>query len=98
MQNNISSLLVNDFKFPSIKKFFFKKCENLNCKTCLYANTKENILLTDKFILPIFDNNECLSENLIYFIYCNFCNTFYIGQTNNLKKSSWPFSQGHSDD
>ena len=43
-------------------------------------------MLTDKFVLPIFDQSNCSSENVLYFIYCSFCNTFYIGQSNNLKK------------
>jgi len=42
--------------------------------------------LTENFILPIFSNSSCDSTNLIYFIFCSFCNTFYVGQTNNLKK------------
>ena len=86
MQNNLSSLLVHNFKFPSISKNFYSSCKNLECKTCLYSNKKEKIFLTENFILPIFSNSSCDSTNLIYFIFCSFCNTFYVGQTNNLKK------------
>ena len=42
--------------------------------------------MTDKFVLPIFDHSDCKSENILYFIFCSFCNTFYIGQSNCLKK------------
>ena len=86
MQNNLSSLLVHNFKYPQISKKFYKKCNNKNCKTCLFSNNKEKIFLTNNFILPIFDNSNCDSKNLIYFIFCSFCNTFYIGQTLDLKK------------
>ena len=86
MQNNLSSLLVHNFKFPIISKNYYESCEKLNCQTCIYSNKKEKIFLTDNFILPIFSNSSCNSENLIYFIFCSFCNTFYIGQTHNLKQ------------
>ena len=38
-----------------------------------------------KFILPLLNDSNYSSENLIYIIYCSFCNFFYIGQTNKLK-------------
>ena len=33
MQNNISSLLIHDFKFPSQINYCYKRCENLDFKT-----------------------------------------------------------------
>jgi hypothetical protein len=86
MQNNLSSLFVHDFRIQNISKNFYKKCNNSKCKTCPYANNKEKIFLTEKFFLPLFSNSSCNSTFLIYFIFCSFCNTFYIGQTNNLKE------------
>jgi hypothetical protein len=85
MQNNISSLLIHDFKFPSQINYCYKRCENLNCKTCSYSNNNEKIYLTENFILPVFSENNCLSKNILYIIYCSFCNTFYIGQSQDLK-------------
>jgi len=86
MQPNLKSLMVHDFKIPSIYKNFFKKCNNANCKTCLFAEESYFIQLTNKFILPIFDNSNCSTENCIYFLKCNLCNGFYVGQTKNFKK------------
>ena len=85
MQNNISSLLVNNFKFPYRKSFSFKNCQTKNCNICIFSYKNHNIFLTERFILPILTDSDCFSENIIYFIYCNFCNTFYIGQSNNVR-------------
>jgi len=81
MQFNLSSLLVHNFKFPFRLKNFYKKCENINCKTCLFSNRKNLIYLTENFALPIFDSGSCKSRNCIYIIFCSFCSAFYVGQT-----------------
>jgi hypothetical protein len=86
MQPNLKMILIHDFKIPIIYKNFFKKCEKENCVTCFYADTSYYIKLTEKFFLPIFDNSNCSTENCIYFLYCKFCDGFYVGQTNNFKK------------
>jgi 6-pyruvoyl-tetrahydropterin synthase len=86
MQHNISSLLVHGFKYPLIRNFYYKRCEKSNCDTCSFSNNNKCINLTDNFSLPIFNNSSCSSKDIIYFIYCNFCNFFYIGQSMNLKK------------
>ena len=86
MQNNLSSILVHNFKYPYIKSFSFKRCENLDCKICLFSNVNEKVSLTNNFILPISCESTCHSKNLIYIIYCSFCNTFYIGQSKDIKK------------
>ena len=86
MQNNLSSLLVHNFKFPYINTFFYKRCENLECKTCLFSNNNEKVSLTKKFMLPISCESNCQSKNIIYIIYCSFCNTFYIGQSKDIKQ------------
>ena len=86
MQNNLSSILVHNFKYPYIKSSSFKHCENLDCKTCLFSNFNEKVFLTKNFILPIPCDSDCESKNVIYIIYCSFCNTFYIGQSKDIKK------------
>ena len=86
MQNNLSSLLVHNFKYPYINTFNYKRCENLDCKTCLFSNNNEKVSLTRKFTLPISCKSDCQSKNIIYIIYCSFCNTFYIGQSKDIKK------------
>jgi hypothetical protein len=86
MQPNLKSIMVHDFKIPSIYKNFYKKCNKNNCKTCPFAEESYFIQLTNKFILPIFDNSNCSTENCIYFLKCNLCDGFYVGQTKNFKK------------
>jgi hypothetical protein len=81
MQLNLSSLLIHNFKFPSVIKCFYKKCSNINCNTCLYSNNKHSIYLTEDFILPVIDFSSCNSINCVYIIFCSLCNAFYIGQT-----------------
>ncbi len=85
-QNNLISLFVHNLNFPIIRKNFFKKCNNINCNTCLFANTNYFISLKNNFDLPIFNDSNCSSNNAIYIIHCKLCNYFYIGQTNCIKK------------
>ena len=61
------------------------KCLIKNCKTCEFSNNRTFINLTNNFILPISENTSCNSKNVIYIIFCSFCNTFYLGQSNCLK-------------
>ena len=42
--------------------------------------------LKEDFILPLFTNSSCDSKNLIYILFCNYCNFFYIGQTMDIKE------------
>ncbi len=77
MQSNLSALLIHNLKYPSIFLNSYKKCKNLNCETCLFSSNNHCIYLTNKFILPIFDNSDCESKNVIYIIFCSFCFTFY---------------------
>lgn len=85
-QRNLSSLLIHNFGFPDSLNCRYKKCSDFNCQTCNYANTSSLITLKNGYNLPIWDNSSCNSLNCVYIIYCKFCNKFYIGQTNNLKK------------
>ena len=85
MQNNLSSILVHEFKYPKIYKNGYKKCNKVDCKTCIFSNNRKFIQLNNSFILPLFDNTNCNSINSIYIIFCSFCCAFYIGQTNNIK-------------
>lgn len=86
MQFNLSSLLVHNFKFPDSFKNNYKKCEDLNCKICIFSNSDFKILVKDQFFLPIWNFSSCDSLNCIYIIKCKLCNFFYIGQTNCIKK------------
>ena len=85
MQNNLASIMIHGFSYPSVYKNNFKRCKNKTCRTCLYSNNRECFYLTEEFSLPIFDNSNCYSKDLVYILYCSFCFCFYIGQTNCLK-------------
>ena len=58
-----------------------KKCLAINCSTCSYINSNSYIFLKNGFIIPIKDNCNCASTNVIYIIRCLFCDVFYVGQT-----------------
>ena len=81
-QLNISDIFVHNLKNDSIKKTNFKKCDNDNCKICLYSNN-DYYLNLNNFILPILDNSNCKTTEAIYIIKCKLCSTYYIGQTSN---------------
>ena len=85
MQPNLKLILVNDFKIPQIYKYFYLKCNKSNCITCKFADTSYYVQLTEKFMLLIFDNSNCLTENCIYFLNCKLCKGIYVGQTKNFK-------------
>ncbi|CAF1127635.1 unnamed protein product, partial [Brachionus calyciflorus] len=86
MQNNLSSILVHDFKFPVSKSFCYQKCSNVDCSICRFADISYSIKLKDNFFLPIWDISSCNSLNCVYVIYCKLCNEYYIGRTNSIKK------------
>ena len=85
MQRNLSSILVHKFPFPTFFKRNYINCENTKCKTCMFAGYKNMIYLKENFILPILANGSCNSKDLIYIIFCSYCNFFYIGQTMDIK-------------
>jgi hypothetical protein len=68
MQNNLSSILIHNFKYPKIYKNRYKKCLVKNCKTCEFSKNRTFINLTNNFILPISENTSCNSKNVIYFL------------------------------
>jgi len=84
-QRNLSSILVHKFPLPIFYKRNYKKCKNDNCNTCIFAGYKNMIYLKENFILPILADGSCNSKNLIYIIFCKYCNFFYIGQTMDIK-------------
>ena len=85
MQNNIKSLFVHNFKTPFFYKKCYKKC-NKNCSVCKVTNTSSFILLNDNYFLPIFDNCNCKSKDVVYIISCKLCKSYYIGETQDFYK------------
>jgi hypothetical protein len=85
MQNNLFSILVHEFRLPTINRNYYKICDNHNCNTCEFSDTKYFVDCLENFKLPILDHSSCNSENCVYIIHCKLCNSFYIGQTVKIK-------------
>ena len=85
MQPNLSSLFVHNFKLLSTNSYNFSKCSKQNCKICPYSNLNCFIVLNG-FYLPILNDSNCESENLVYIINCRLCNYYYVGQTKKIKR------------
>jgi hypothetical protein len=88
LPNLISSFCFN-FKTPFIKKSFCNKCINLNCNICHYLNSNSIIpfnLSNQNIGIPIQKNSNCNSSCIIYFIFCNLCNAYYIGHSSKSAK------------
>ena len=58
-----------------------RKCLINNCNICEFVNSNSYIFLKNGFIIPIKDNCNCISRNIIYIIRCTYCDVFYVGQT-----------------
>ena len=86
MQRNLSSIMAHNFPFPCFYKNNYSKCKNKKCNTCKFAQFKDKIYLKENFILPIVAKSSCKSKDLIYIIFCSYCNFFYIGQTKDLSE------------
>jgi hypothetical protein len=85
MRNNLSSLLIHGLRPQKNDLCSYKKCGNRDCKTCKYSLPNNSLHITNTFNLTSFSDSSCNSKNLIYIIYCSFCDSFYIGQTKELK-------------
>jgi len=80
MQPNLASILIHNFQMFSFKKYKFKRCKDLKCVICLYAN-EDHYLIINSIYVPIMANSNCKSLNIIYILTCKLCNELYIGQT-----------------
>ena len=85
MQNNLSSLFINEFKLLRFKKYRYIRCSNSFCEVCKYSNYEDSIVIND-FCLPMLSDSNCQSTNVIYIITCKYCNHIYIGQCMNVKR------------
>jgi hypothetical protein len=86
MQFNLSSLMVHNFRIDFHKENSFKSCNDNNCTVCKFSNKDSYLKLKDNFNLPLYNDSNCNSINLIYILKCNLCQALYVGQTKNLKK------------
>lgn len=61
------------------------KCEEPRCGTCNYLKTGNSITLKNGKVWTIKSTMNCKARNVIYTIICTKCESFYIGQTENLR-------------
>ena len=87
LQQNIKKTLLFNSKPPRQKKYTTNLCDNLNCNICKFSLPHHFINLKDNFSIKIKNNSDCNSTMSVYFIICNKCKYFYIGQTGRCVKS-----------
>ena len=82
MNYSIGALFIHNFKLKRTYKNFYKRCLDFKCKTCLYFSSDHYLNIKNNFILPVFDNSNCETENCVYIISCKLCkDAYYVGQT-----------------
>jgi hypothetical protein len=81
---NLNSLLVHNFIFSASSSFKTSKC--MECRICNFIYNFSFLKLKNNLYLNLLSNGTCNSLNLIYFILCNKCKIFYIGETKNQLK------------
>ena len=82
INTNINRLFVHNFNIITYKANHTFYCDDCNCFCCDLIYRKSSIFIKDlNFYLPLLDNGDCNSKNLIYIIICLRCNVFYIGET-----------------
>ncbi len=87
IQPNIGAILINNiFSYNFNLKFYnYVKCDEVGCEICdLSLNIK--YLYFKDFFLPISSFSSCTSSEIIYFIFCTKCNSFYIGESSRTVK------------
>ena len=74
-------------KFTSVDKDvpMVKKCGQDRCGTCEHLKSGNIIKFKNGQIWKIRSNMTCKAQNVIYAIICSKCESFYIGQTQNLR-------------
>ncbi len=87
IQPSIGSIMINNIFSVAfnLKTYKYSKCDNAKCKICKYS-LNISFLYQNEFFLPISSSSSCNSKEFIYFIYCNLCNSFYIGESKRLVK------------
>lgn len=61
------------------------KCKEQRCGTCEYILTGESVTFKNGKTWKIKSSMNCKARNVIYVILCTNCDSFYIGQTENLR-------------
>ena len=78
--SNLNDIFINKGKIDANYSGTTLKCNSDNCNTCnfIYLN---NFIQKNSFKLPLLNNTNCESENVIYILICLRCEMYYIGQT-----------------
>jgi len=80
MDYNLGSILINGFSRIKEKLNITKPCND--CSVCVNLLGSSSLFIPDfKFKLSMLDPGDCNSDNIIYIIFCNLCDKFYIGET-----------------
>ena len=58
-----------------------KKCNNKRCKTCSHINETNKIYDKNNNPIPLNNNLNCQSKDIIYVIECSQCGIRYVGET-----------------
>ena len=88
MNSNLGSSLIHNLK----NSFTFNimrtcKCNDIFCRICNFIYDSHFIKLDSGFILPLFSNANCNTNNLVYIILCIRCMKIYVGETKNSLKT-----------
>jgi len=77
---NTKKKVLTDLNLLTTWEHSFSHCNTCNFKEYLYTC---NTFSVNKISYCIIGNYSCLSTNVIYLIYCNSCDIYYVGQTIN---------------
>jgi len=78
---NFKKILIDNFNFNKFNiSFSTRKCNLDDCRVCHLLLNISYIYL-NKFILPMANNCNCNSKQVVYIIKCLKCNIYYIGET-----------------
>ena len=68
MEPNLGRLLVHNFKlnYDNLKLFHFSSCFDLNCKTCIFADSGYFIKFNEYFSIPLYINSSCDTTGIVY--------------------------------
>ena len=79
LKDNLVKLNIDFLPKPKLSQ----PCLQPRCLTCSHMNTSQVISSKEKHSYPIRGNFNCKSNDIIYAMTCNTCNTQYVGETSN---------------
>ena len=82
--NNLKKSLTRAKFSSSTNQASVKRCSDLRCGACKVIRTGSEINIRGS-TFRVQSSMNCSSKNVIYMIFCNGCDKFYIGQTTNLR-------------